>query len=65
MGVAEGKGLSPVHLVVKEEDLTRWGNISSFKRLETNNDAKSNAFTFILPTPLLWHDIFAKQAVLL
>lgn len=65
MGVAEGKGLSLVQLVGKEEDLNRWGNISSFERLETNNDAKWNAFTFILPTPFLWHEIFAKQAVLL
>ena len=65
MGVAEGKELSPVHLVVKEEDLTGWGNISSFERLETNNGAKSNAFTFILHTPFWWHKIFAKQAVLL
>lgn len=34
MEVAEGKGLSSVHLLVKE-DLTRWGNISSFEKLET------------------------------
>jgi len=65
MGVAGGKGLSPVHLAVKEEDLTRQGNISIFERLETNNDAKSNAFMFILPTPFLWHESFTNQPVLL